>query len=218
MNITKETILKLVNAIIASALVIFSASSFSKPIAESADLVTPLLVGQEVPEVQTTTLEGKQVSLQSVIDGKPTILFFYRGGWCPFCNVQMGQLQAIEQDLVKLGYQLIGVSTDSPADMQKSITKEALSYQLVSDFDSKMSQAFGLAFFTSQKVTDRYLDKMDLQNPLQKNAAGEERLVLPAPAVYVIDDEGLVHFQYVNPNFRVRLDPQLLLMAAELAK
>jgi len=152
MNITKETILKLVNAIIASALVIFSAASFSKPIAESAELVTPLLVGQEVPEVQTTTLEGKQVSLQSVIDGKPTILFFYRGGWCPFCNVQMGQLQAIEKDLVDLGYQLIGVSTDSPADMQKSITKEALSYQLLSDFDSKMSQAFGLAFF-------RYLQK-----------------------------------------------------------
>ncbi|TLU65400.1 AhpC/TSA family protein [Thalassotalea litorea] len=190
----------------------------AKPIAESAELVAPLLVGQTVPAVDTVTLAGEKVSLQKVLNNKPTVLFFYRGGWCPFCNVQMGQLQEIEKDLVDLGYQLIGVSTDSPADLQKSMTKEELSYLLLSDFDSQMSQAFGLAFFTSQKVTDRYLAKMDLQNPLQKNAAGDERLVLPAPAVYVIDNEGLVHFQYVNPNYKVRLDPQLLLMAAKLAK
>ena len=59
---------------------------------------------------------------------------------------------------------------------------------------------------------------MDLKNPLQKNAAGVERLVLPAPAVYVIDSKGLVQFQYVNPNFRTRLAPELLLHAAKLAK
>ncbi|WP_246036985.1 peroxiredoxin-like family protein [Thalassotalea litorea] len=202
--------------ILTSAFFAFMVSA--KPIAESAELVAPLLVGQTVPAVDTVTLAGEKVSLQKVLNNKPTVLFFYRGGWCPFCNVQMGQLQEIEKDLVDLGYQLIGVSTDSPADLQKSMTKEELSYLLLSDFDSQMSQAFGLAFFTSQKVTDRYLAKMDLQNPLQKNAAGDERLVLPAPAVYVIDNEGLVHFQYVNPNYKVRLDPQLLLMAAKLAK
>ncbi|WP_394176844.1 peroxiredoxin-like family protein [Thalassotalea litorea] len=210
--------MKTFTAIITSALLLVSTASYSKPVAESADQVSPLLVGQTIPEVTTTTVDGKKVAFNEIVDGKPTVLFFYRGGWCPFCNVQMGQLQAIEKDLVDLGYQLIGVSTDSPADLQKSMTKEELSYQLLSDFDSQMSQAFGLAFFTSQSVTDRYLGKMDLQNPLQKNAAGEERLVLPAPAVYVIDGDGMVHFQYVNPNFKVRLDPQLLLMAAKLAK
>ncbi|WNC68706.1 peroxiredoxin-like family protein [Thalassotalea nanhaiensis] len=190
----------------------------AKPIAETQDLVSPLLPGQSVPSAVTTTLDNEQVDLADLVKGKPTVLFFYRGGWCPFCNVQMGQLQAIENDLKELGFQLVGISTDSPTDLQKSIKDKKLSYQLLSDYNSTVSQTFGLAFFASQKVTDRYLAKMNLQNPLQKNAAGEERLVLPAPAVYVIDANGLVQFQYVNPNYKTRLAPELLLHAARLAK
>ncbi|WP_068546283.1 peroxiredoxin family protein [Thalassotalea crassostreae] len=199
-------------------LITSTAAVAAKPIAESAEVVSPLLPGQKVPSVQATDLNNKPVDLAQIVNGKPTVLFFYRGGWCPFCNTQMGQLQAIEKDLKDLGFQLIGISTDNIADLNKSISDRELSYQLLSDYNSQVSQAFGLAFFTSQKVTDRYLAKMDLKNPLQKNAAGVERLVLPAPAVYVIDSKGLVQFQYVNPNFRTRLAPELLLHAAKLAK
>ena len=189
----------------------------NKKIAETDQILSPLLVGQTIPDVMTTTITGEQKPLATFIGNKPTILFFYRGGWCPFCNVQMGQLQAIEKDLSKMGYQLVGISTDSPADLKKSLKDKELSYQLLSDYNSTVSQAFGLAFFASEKVTKRYTSKMNLANPLQKNIKGEDRLVLPAPAVYIIDNEGLVHFQYINPNFKVRLDPELLLHAAKLA-
>ena len=194
----------------------FNVTAADKTIAESAGSVTPLLVGQQVPDVKTTDINGKDILLSAVINNKPTILFFYRGGWCPFCNVQMGQLQAIEKDLTNLGFQLVGISTDSSEDLQKSIKDKQLSYTLLSDYHSKVSKEFGLAFFASQKVTERYLAKMNLQNPLQTNSAGEKRLVLPAPAIYVIDSDGLVHFQYVNPNYKVRLAPELLLHAAKL--
>ncbi|WOH36306.1 peroxiredoxin-like family protein [Thalassotalea fonticola] len=200
------------------ALLSISLNVLAKPIAETQDLVSPLLPGQSVPSTITTTINNEKVDLVKLIKGKPTVLFFYRGGWCPFCNVQMGQLQAIEGDLKKLGFQLIGISTDSPNDLQKSINNKKLSYQLFSDYNSTVSQTFGLAFYASQEVTDRYLAKMNLQNPLQKNAAGDERLVLPAPAVYVIDAKGLIQFQYVNPNYKTRLAPELLLHAAKLAK
>ncbi len=185
-------------------------------VAETQDMVTPLLNGQSIPNTTVTTITGEELGLKQVLAGKKTILFFYRGGWCPFCNVQMGQLQSVEGDLKKLGFQLVGVSTDSVKDIQISTTDKKLSYQLLSDYNSKLSQAFGLAFFASQPVTDRYLAKLKLTNPLQKNKAGEERLVLPVPAVYMIDGDGLVHFQYVNPNYKVRLAPELLLKAAEL--
>ena len=187
-----------------------------KAIAESANVVAPLLVGQQIPQVQTTTIDGESVELGQILANKPTILFFYRGGWCPFCNVQMGQLQAIEADLKAAGFQLVGISTDAPKDLQKSISDKSLSYTLLSDYNSVVSQAFGLAFFSSKKITDSYLAKMHLQNPLQKNTAGEQRLVLPAPAIYVVDGNGLVHFQYVNPNYKTRLAPELLLHAAKL--
>ncbi|MBL4764484.1 MAG: redoxin domain-containing protein [Colwellia sp.] len=118
----------------------------------------------------------------------------------------------------KLGFQLIGISTDNAQDLQKSISKHQLNYQLLADFNSVTSQAFGLAYFASQKTTDRYIAAMELKNPLQKNKAGNKRLVLPVPAIYVIDSTGLVQFNYVNPNYKVRLHEELLLKAAELVK
>jgi peroxiredoxin len=195
---------------------LFTFTSSAKQIAETNELVTPLLNGQQVPNVNTVTSTGKTVALSDILAGKKTVLFFYRGGWCPFCNTQMGQLKAIEGQLADMGFQLIGISTDSPADLQKSINNKKLNYQLLSDYNSTVSQAFGLAYFSSQQVTDRYLAKMHLTNPLQKNAQGEARLILPAPAVYVIDKNGLVQFNYVNPNYKVRLNEQLLLLAAKL--
>ena len=130
----------------------------------------------------------------------------------------MGQLKKIENKLSKLGFQLIGISTDNAQNLQKSIGKHQLNYQLLADFNSITSQAFGLAYFASQKTTDRYISAMNLKNPLQKNAAGDKRLVLPVPAIYVIDNNGLVQFNYVNPNYKVRLHEELLLKAASLVK
>jgi len=215
------------NTLLASLLILFTSTeafSFSnilsvKTIAETAEQVSPLMNGQHIPAaVQVTTSEGKKLTLGQVINNKKTVLFFYRGGWCPFCNTQMGQLKKIENQITELGFQLIGISTDSVKDLQKSIGEHQLDYQLLADFNSVTSQAFGLTYYSSQKITDRYLAKMDLTNPLQKNKAGDERLVLPVPAIYVIDSQGLVQFNYVNPNYKVRLHEALLLKAVELVK
>ncbi|MFT6249230.1 MAG: hypothetical protein ACJAZQ_002444 [Cognaticolwellia sp.] len=88
----------------------------------------------------------------------------------------MGQLQKIEGNLAKLGFQLIGISTDNEQDLQKSIGKNQLNYQLLADFNSVTSQAFGLAYYASQKITDRYMPAMHLNKPLQQNKAGDKRL------------------------------------------
>lgn len=220
MVITKKRIFAIL-FIFFTSLQIHAANSTStlKAIAESAEQISPLMNGQYIPKnIEVKTLSGKKQPLGKVLNNKKTILFFYRGGWCPFCNTQMGQLKKIEPQLNDLGFQLIGISTDNEEDLQKSIGEHQLNYQLLTDFNSTISQAFGLAFFTSQKVTDRYLSAMDLKNPLQKNAQGDKRLVLPAPAVYVIDSQGLVQFNYVNTNYKVRLHAELLLKAAQLVK
>ncbi|MFY8352364.1 peroxiredoxin-like family protein [Pseudoalteromonas sp. SSM20] len=189
---------------------------FAKSIAESSDTVSPLLNGQLIPKVNVTRLDGSSQTLSAYLDNQKTILFFYRGGWCPFCNTQMGQLKKIEPKLKAMGYKLVGVSTDAPQDLQKSISKMALQYDLLSDFNSELSQAFGLAFFTDEATTKRYVKRLDLTNPLKKNGSGDARLVLPVPAIYLIDENGLVQFNYVNPNFKVRLHEQVLLKAAEI--
>lgn len=214
------------NTLFASLLIFFismqtqaSNTHVVKAIAESAEQISPLMNGQQIPSaVEVTTINGNKTSLGQVLNGKKTILFFYRGGWCPFCNTQMGQLKKIEKELAKLDFQLIGISTDDAQNIQKSIGKHQLNYQLLADFNSITSQAFGLAFYSSEKTTERYLAAMNLKNPLQKNKAGEKRLVLPVPAIYIIDSTGLVQFNYVNPNFKVRLHEELLLKAASLVE
>ena len=220
MRILKNTLLLSLFILVSSSQALAQGNKLPiKTIAETADQVSPLMNGQYIPaSVQVTTSAGKKLSLGELVNDKKTILFFYRGGWCPFCNTQMGQLQKIESRLSQLGFQLIGISTDNVQDLQKSIGKHKLGYQLLADFNSVTSQSFGLAYFASKKVTDRYLDKMDLKNPLQRNKSGDERLVLPVPAIYVIDSKGLVQFNYVNPNYKVRLHEELLLTAAELVK
>ncbi|MCL2917424.1 peroxiredoxin-like family protein [Shewanella litorisediminis] len=190
----------------------------ANPIAADEVSVAPLLNGETIPDIQLTDSKGQSVSLKALSAEKPTVFFFYRGGWCPFCNNQMGQLKEIEPRLIELGYQLVGISPDSPEKLAAAAGERKLEYLLLSDANMEAAKAFGLAFFTSEKTTQTYLSRMKLENPLFKTPEGDERLVLPVPAVYITDTQGLIHFQYVNPNFRVRPAPRLILTAAELAR
>ncbi|MEC4727336.1 AhpC/TSA family protein [Shewanella sp. D64] len=193
-----------------------SFSSLAKPIASDELNVMPLMNGQTLPSVQVNNLAGETVDLLTLTQGKPSIIFFYRGGWCPFCNSQMGQLKEIEPKLVEMGFQLIGISPDSPEKLKASMIDQDLAYTLLSDTKLNAMQAFGLAYYTSEKTTKRYLAKLKLDNLLNITPEGDKRLVLPVPAIYISDAKGLIHFQYVNPNFRVRPAAELIETAASL--
>ncbi|MGS0674325.1 peroxiredoxin-like family protein [Shewanella sp. 125m-1] len=204
------------NTFAAISLLLLCLPTFAKPIASDELNVTPLMNGQTIPAASLKDLNDRNSDLAKLTQGKPSVIFFYRGGWCPFCNSQMGQLKAIEPKLVEMGFQLIGISPDTPAKLKESMTEHELKYTLLSDADLHASKAFGLAYFTSKKVTNRYLSKLKLENKLWQTPQGEQRLVLPVPAIYITDSDGLIHFQYVNPNFRVRPAPELIMTAASL--
>ncbi|MGI2257980.1 peroxiredoxin-like family protein [Shewanella sp. GXUN23E] len=197
-------------------LVLGSVTVAQAEIAADAVSVAPLLNGETVPSLTLQDIDGKNVDLTAVVSQRPCVLFFYRGGWCPYCNAQMGQLKEIEPTLLAMGFQLIGISPDSPEQLRASIRDNKLDYMLLSDANLAAAEAFGLAFFTDEKTSSAYLSRMPLGSLVRTNGQGEPRLVLPVPAVYLLDKQGLVHFQYVNPNFRVRPAPELILTAAKL--
>ncbi|UJF21581.1 peroxiredoxin-like family protein [Shewanella sp. OMA3-2] len=204
--------------VLAATLALTSLTAIAKPIALNENNISPLLNGHEIPDVTLKTVEGKAINLKQLVSQKKTMFFFYRGGWCPFCNVQMGQLQAIEPKLIAMGIQLVGISPDSPEKLQASMTKNKLNYLLLSDENMAAAQAFGLAFYTSDKVTSMYQAKLGVSNTLHKMPTGEARLVLPVPAIYLSDKTGLIQFMYANPNYKVRAAPELILMAASLVE
>ncbi|NJD56384.1 MAG: redoxin domain-containing protein [Nitrospirae bacterium] len=127
--------------------------------------------------------------------------------------MQLGQLQEIEPKLNQLGYQIIAVSPDRPEVLKNSMKKHNFTYLLLSDSRKEAARAFGIAFRVDQKSLKMYEQYgIDIET-----ASGEGDLILPVPAVFVIGLDGVIKFEYVNPNYEVRLDPDILMAAARSA-
>ena len=179
-------------------------------IAAAPEAVTPVLIGSRVPAVSVHTLDGKTTSLQTAVDGKPTVLVFYRGSWCPFCNLQLSQLNAIQSQLVTMGYQIVAVTPDQPVDIQKTLDKNKLTYTIYSDSDFAAIKAFGVGYRVPKDTLEQYRGYGITLPPLP-DASGAG---LPVPSVFIIDGKGIVQFVYANPDYRIRLSSELLLTAA----
>lgn len=183
-------------------------------VANSAEEIQPIKTGQVIPDVTLTNADGLPFPLKKLVKNQPTVLIFYRGGWCMYCSAQLGQLKQVEMPLQKLGYQIVAVSPDSIEKIRESLKKYDLSYLLVSDSDAAAAKAFGLAF----KVDDATFAKMKKDYGIDLEAhSGKDHHILPVPAAFVLDKKGKIHFSYVNPDYKVRVDPQALLKAAEEA-
>ena len=168
--------------------------------------ISPLLVGETIPDLSVAGIDGKAVNLKAEVAKKPTVLVFYRGGWCPFCNKQLAELRTLEPELTKMGYQMLAVSTDSPDNLKASMDKHQLSYTLLSDADLTAAKAFGLAF----RAPAAYAAT------LEKGSGGKNvDNLLPVPAVFLLDKQGVIKFEYINPNMKERISAKLLTAAAE---
>lgn len=176
-------------------------------VANSADKVKPLLVGASVPPLTLRTVDGEQFDLSEAIAAKPTVLVFYRGGWCPFCNAHLGALKRAEPTILESGWQTFAVSPDRPGKLAETEQKHQMSYRLLSDSEMTAAEAFGIAFEVDDATLERYKGYgVDL-----RAASGQNHHLLPVPAVFLVNTDGIITFEYVNPDYKVRLDPDVLI-------
>ena len=185
----------------------------NRVIADNQHAVTPILNGQKIPDVTIYDVRDKAYLLTELVKEKPTILIFYRGGWCPYCSAQLGRIKALEPKLLELGYQIIALSPDSPQRLQSAELKSYFKAKIMSDKTFDASEQFGLGYFLEDKLANIYRKKLGVEFV---NINGESRVALPVPAVYIIDKNGVVQFNYVNPDYKVRLDEELLFEAARV--
>jgi len=181
--------------------------------AATAEDVRPLMIGQLIPDVGLKTAEGKAFDLRAAAQEQPLVLIFYRGGWCPFCNKHLGQLQQVDPQLRELGYRIVAVSPDRPEKLSGAAEKGGLSYTLVSDSSMAAAKAFGIAF----KVDDATLEKYAGYGIDLEAASGETHHLLPVPAVFIVGKDGAIDFSYANPDYKTRLASEVLLAAAKAA-
>lgn len=127
--------------------------------------------------------------------------------------MQLGQLQEIEPKLNEMGYQIVAISPDRPDLLRQNIKKHNFTYLLLSDSKKDAARAFGIAFRVDEKSLSQYEQYgIDIAA-----ASGEHDFILPVPAVFIIGRDGVIQFEYINPNYEVRLDPGVLLAAAQAA-
>jgi peroxiredoxin len=182
-------------------------------LAQAQTNTTALKVGDAIPDVKLRTEDDKEVSLKKLVSEKPTVLIFYRGGWCPFCNRHLQSLVGIEDDLNKAGAQLLGISMDQPSKLKATPDREKLHYRLLSDSDAAAAKAFGIAF----KVDDATVEKYKGYGINLDTASGRDHHILPHPAVFVADTSSKIRFVHVTPDYKVRLEPKRILEAAQAA-
>jgi len=184
-------------------------------VAPNASDAKPLKAGDKVPAVTVRDASGASVRLTEVLAGKKTVVVFYRGGWCPFCNRHLAELAGIQSDLAQLGYQTMAISPDRPEEIAKAEAQDKPEYRRLSDSKAEAIRAFGLAFRVDDKTFETYRDqyKIDLEK-----SSGETHHLLPVPAVFLTDEKGTIRYAYTNPDYRVRLKAADLLAAARSSK
>ncbi|SMF09351.1 Peroxiredoxin [Alteromonadaceae bacterium Bs31] len=192
-------------------LITASTISSAEVIATNAEDIAPILIGQELPSLVLKDANDKNFDLNKAVAQKPTLLIFYRGGWCPYCNTHLSELRKIEASLLAMGFQIIAISPDRPKFLQESMESNKLGYQLLSDSNMATSKALGLAYTVDSETLKKF-DHYGID--IEKNAGQNHRL-LPVPAALLVNTKGKVTFTFVAPNYKTRISNGLIMAAAE---
>jgi peroxiredoxin len=206
---------KFISGLIAAFLLLTSFAAMAagnrEDIHASADQVQPLLAGMKAPDFNVRDVEGNAFEFKAGQQDKPVVLTFFRGGWCPYCNLHLSEMRLAEKQLAEMGFDIWFISIDKPELLLESLDDPEIGYTIYSDSSLDATRAFGLAFRVDDELNKRYLThNIDLEK-----ASGEKHHVLPAPATYIIGNDGIINFAYINPDYKVRLHPDVLLAAAK---
>jgi len=177
-------------------------------IPEKAEDISPLLYGEKIPDGILKTPDDEEHNTSTIMKKKPTILLIYRGGWCPYCNTHLAEIQQAESQILELGYQLMAISPDSPENLKSTNKEHQLNYSLYSDTDGDFLKALGIVFNAPKKYSDM----------LSKRSNEKNQGFLPVPSVFVVDTSGTILFEYINPDYKTRISAGLLLSVLEELK
>jgi peroxiredoxin len=169
---------------------------------------TALQVGDRAPSIMLDNANGETVDIGAMLKNGPVIVAFYRGGWCPYCNLELRAFQRDLGDIRAAGASLVAISPEKPDDTLSTSEKNALNFEVLSDIGQKVGRAFGLVYDFSDELKSTY-QEFGHDIPGRNGMPGE--WALPISATYVIDRNGIVIYAYTDPDYRDRADPEEVL-------
>ena len=171
--------------------------------------VAPVGLGSKAPAFEAKEVDGRIFHFDPDSSRQPTLLIFYRSGWCPYCNAHLQDLRTVVPKIVAMGYQVLFLSTDQPRLLYSSL-KSQVPYHILSDSSMGAAHAFGVAY----RVDGATLEKLKSYGIDLEATQGNALHELPVPSVFVVDRQGVVRFRHYDPNYEVRLDAAHVLAAA----
>jgi peroxiredoxin len=164
-------------------------------------------VDKKAPPVNFKNLNGKRVSLSDYYEEGPLVLTFYRGGWCPYCMLELDAYQKMLGKFKKAGAKVLAVSPDSIKEATKTKGKRNLEFDVVTDPENRAAKLFGLAFKVDPGTLKIY-QKFGIN---LKASQGNDNNELPMPGTYIIDKTGKIRYSFVDPDYTKRADPEEVL-------
>lgn len=166
-----------------------------------------LQVGQAMPDFDLPDATGKQVQSHHLRAQGALLISFYRGNWCPYCNLELQALQAHLNDITALGATLVAISPEAPDQSLTTQEKFALKFPVLTDAGNQVARNFGLVFTLDESLRPIY-ENFGINLPAHN---GEESFELPVPATYLVAADGTVLNRFVDVDYRERLAPETAL-------
>lgn len=161
-----------------------------------------LNVGDKAPLFTLTNAVGEEISLESQLKKGPVVLVWYRGGWCPYCNINLHYLQEELPNFKAEGANLLALSPELPDQTISTAEKNELDFQVLSDLGNKVAREYGVVFKLTDEVAKRYNESFGLN---QHN--GDESNELPLAATYIINTDGVIEYAFLDVDYRNRAEP-----------
>lgn len=180
-----------------------------KDLEESGLVANALKKGDTIPEITAPNATGKTISVQEKLKTGKVILAFYRGGWCPYCNLELKALQEILPQIEEKGATLIAITPETPDNSLSTTEKNALTFEVVTDKDNKIASAFNLTYKLPKELVEIYLTFGINLEKSNESISNE----LPIAATYIIDTDGIIVYDFIKEDYKLRADTAEILAA-----
>jgi peroxiredoxin len=172
-----------------------------------------LKVNDSAPDFSLPDAFGHEISLKTLLAKGPVVISFYRGEWCPFCNLELRALQEVLPKMQELGATLLAISPEKPEGGVAATENNKLTFPVLSDFNNEVARQFGIVFQIGDELQD--LSKNVFKNDLALRN-GENSYELPVPATFVIDADRIVRFAHVEVDYMTgRAEPEEVVAALD---
>lgn len=159
-------------------------------------------VGQTAPDFTLNNALGNVISLNEILKQGPVVLTWYRGSWCPYCNLTLRSLQQTLPEIKAQGATLLTLTPEIPDESLSTKEKNELEFEVLSDVHNKVGKTYGIVFKLEENVAQAYQNGFDLHA-----YNGDDSDELPMAATYIIDTNGIIKWAFLDADYRNRAEP-----------